>query len=93
MIDKGAVSIETVSEMLDGVIKKFDATFAIAVSGVAGPGGGTAEKPVGTVVVGVQNNCDWKDIQMYHLSGNREEVQAQAMRLSLDLIYKKIKNM
>jgi nicotinamide-nucleotide amidase len=93
MIDKGAVSIETVSEMLDGVIKKFDATFAIAVSGVAGPGGGTAEKPVGTVVVGVQNNCNWKDIQMYHLSGNREEVQAQAMRLSLDLIYKKIKNM
>ena len=46
---KGAVSAEAVSEMLNGVFKKTSADFAIAVSGIAGPTGGTAQKPVGTV--------------------------------------------
>ena len=49
----GAVSVEVVNEMLNGVINKFDANFAIAISGIAGPNGGTKNKPVGTVVIGV----------------------------------------
>jgi nicotinamide-nucleotide amidase len=55
MIKYGVVSVEVVDEMLDGVLKKFNATYAIAVSGVAGPNGGTKDKPVGTVVVGIKN--------------------------------------
>ena len=51
----GAVSTEVVNEMLDGVIKKFDANFAIAISGIAGPNGGTKSKPVGTVVIGISD--------------------------------------
>jgi nicotinamide-nucleotide amidase len=93
MIDNGAVSIETVNEMLDGVLKKFDATFAIAVSGIAGPGGGSIEKPVGTVVIGVKDIFGFKDIQIYHFNGTREEVQKQASKVSLELILKKIKNL
>ena len=93
MINHGAVSIETVSEMLDGVIEKFDATFAIAVSGIAGPGGGSDEKPVGTVVIGIKNIFGHKDVQIYHFNGNREEVQKQASRVGLELILKKIQNL
>ena len=53
-LDKfGAVSKQVVSEMLDGVLRKFEADFAIAISGIAGPNGGTKNKPVGTIVIGI----------------------------------------
>ncbi|HAC71020.1 MAG TPA: CinA family protein, partial [Arcobacter skirrowii] len=54
--DFGAVSKEVVSEMLKGVIKKFDASYGIAISGVAGPNGGTKNKPVGMVVIGISDS-------------------------------------
>jgi nicotinamide-nucleotide amidase len=50
---KGAVSEETVKEMLNGILQKTTADYGIATSGVMGPGGGTEDKPVGTVWVAV----------------------------------------
>ncbi|MCF7809290.1 MAG: competence/damage-inducible protein A [Candidatus Marinimicrobia bacterium] len=52
----GAVSEETVAEMLSGTLERSGSDYAIAVSGVAGPTGGTEEKPVGTVYIGVAGN-------------------------------------
>lgn len=82
----GAVSIQVVDEMLDGVIKKFNANFAIAVSGIAGPNGGTKNKPVGTVVIGINGDILGKDIEICHFDGTRKEVQFQVAKYSLKKI-------
>ncbi len=53
LMNFGAVSEETVTEMLEGLLEKLDTDYGIAVSGIMGPGGGSEEKPVGTVWVAV----------------------------------------
>lgn len=84
----GAVSIEVVSEMLDGITSKFSADYAIAVSGIAGPNGGTKEKPVGTVIIGIKGPNNSKTIDKYSFLGTREEVQIQAAKTGLKKIFK-----
>ncbi|RXJ81738.1 CinA family protein [Arcobacter sp. F2176] len=84
----GAVSKETVKEMLSGVIKKFDANYAIAISGVAGPNGGTKTKPVGHVIIGIMGDDGYQEIDIFQFFGNREEVQFQAAKSSLFKISK-----
>ena len=84
----GAVSSEVVSEMLTGVIKKFDADFAIAISGIAGPTGETEKKPVGTVVIGICDSNAHKIVSTYYFRGSREEVQMQAAKTSFKEISK-----
>ena len=88
----GAVSVEVVNEMLNGVINKFDANFAIAISGIAGPNGGTKNKPVGTVVIGVGDSNNHKIINVYNFIGSREDIQIQAAKVSLKEIFKFIQN-
>jgi nicotinamide-nucleotide amidase len=92
-LDKfGAVSCEVVNEMLDGVINKFDANFAIAISGIAGPNGGSENKPVGTVVIGLSDSNAHKMVNIYAFNGSREEVQMQAAKVSLKEILKFVQN-
>lgn len=69
---KGAVSRETVLEMARGAVKALGTDIAISVSGVAGPGGGTAEKPVGTTWVGlVTPDGEWT--RHFVWDGDREQ--------------------
>jgi nicotinamide-nucleotide amidase len=65
----GAVSEETVTQMVKGVIEKINVDFAVATSGIMGPDGGTKEKPVGTVWIAV---------------GNREKTEAQKLFFRFD---------
>ena len=68
----GAVSSEIVLEMARGAKKIFDVDIAVSVSGIAGPGGGTDEKPVGTTWVGLAaNDGIWS--REFHFDGNREQ--------------------
>ncbi len=71
----GAVSRQCLHQMLDGVLESFDADFAIAVSGVAGPDGGSREKPVGTVYVGVKTRENVIIIKKLRLKGDRQQIQ------------------
>ena len=81
----GAVSGQTVIAMARGVKRLFKTDCAIAVSGVAGPGGGTKEKPVGLVVIAgaVKNIVRVFEIR---IKGNREQVRRKTVEESLKLL-------
>ncbi len=74
----GAVSEQTVKEMLLGAIEISKANYAIAISGIAGPTGGTPNKPVGTVYIGVSSRQNLH-VEHHRFKGDRNYVQYQAM--------------
>jgi len=84
----GVVSIQVVQEMLLGVLEKFDADYAIAVSGIAGPNGGTANKPVGTVAIGIMDINKEERIVVYNFTGDRKKIQLQTAKTALKEILK-----
>jgi nicotinamide-nucleotide amidase len=79
----GAVSEMTVREMVAGALANSAAQVALAVSGIAGPDGGTADKPVGTVWFAWGMEHGVTRAQRYQLSGNRAEVRAEAVQIAL----------
>ena len=79
----GAVSELTVREMVAGALQHSDAQVALAVSGIAGPDGGTADKPVGTVWFAWGIKHGETRAQHYQLTGNRAEVRGQAVHIAL----------
>ncbi|MDR9827136.1 nicotinamide-nucleotide amidase [Vibrio sp. FNV 38] len=83
----GAVSEETVEEMAKGALNRSNATIAVAISGVAGPGGGSEEKPVGTVCFAFMSKDGWKLVETCYFDGNRSEVRLQAVEHVLTKVY------
>ncbi|MBK8814516.1 MAG: CinA family protein [Methylococcaceae bacterium] len=79
----GAVSLDIAQQMLAGVFKNSEADIAIAVTGIAGPDGGSAEKPVGTVYVGRQLKNGLPVVAKLHLSGNRHQIRKETVSLSI----------
>ena len=88
--EKGAVSIETATEMVDGVFKLTDASFAVAISGIAGPTGGTKEKPVGTVAIAVGKREGEIDAGILHFHGPRSVIVDASVNFALGILYKRI---
>jgi PncC family amidohydrolase len=82
----GAVSKETVLEMADGVRKHVQSDIGLSVSGIAGPGGGTPEKPVGLVWIGL-STLDLTKAQSFNFPGNRSEVKQQSAEQALQTLY------
>lgn len=82
----GAVSEGTAMEMAAGAIAHSRAQVAVAVSGIAGPGGGSPEKPVGTVCFAWSLPDGAPQARRLQFAGNREEVRHQAVRVALELL-------
>ncbi len=81
--EHGAVSELTVREMAEGALQHSHAHVAVAVSGIAGPTGGTPEKPVGTVwFAWSMRNGDTR-AQVHHLDGTRSEVRSRSVHIAL----------
>ena len=82
---RGAVSRETVLEMARGARKVLDSDIAVSISGIAGPGGGTSDKPVGTTWVGLVT-ADGEWAKMFQFSGDREQNKASAADAALQML-------
>ncbi len=81
----GAVSEEVVAAMVAGAQRQFGVDAALAVTGIAGPGGGTQEKPVGTVWLAARVGSDARALRRMFL-GDRAEIRARAAQAALDLL-------
>jgi len=81
----GAVSHETVLEMARGAKKIFNVDVAVSISGIAGPSGGSEDKPVGTTWVGlVANDGEWA--REFHFDGDREQNKAASADAALQML-------
>ncbi|OZB60878.1 MAG: damage-inducible protein CinA [Lysobacterales bacterium 14-68-21] len=79
----GAVSEETVLEMVSGALARFGAGAAVAVTGIAGPGGGTEDKPVGTVWIGWKRRGGYAHAKVFHFDGDRDAIRRQTVAAAL----------
>ena len=85
---QGAVSEETVRQMAEGALMHSSADLALAISGVAGPGGGSEEKPVGTVCFAwsARDGRTW--VRCKRFNGNREAVRRKSVAYALEKLLK-----
>jgi nicotinamide-nucleotide amidase len=83
LASEGAVSEVVALQMVDGALRVSGADVAVAVTGLAGPGGGSPEKPVGTVWLGWGLADGWRRTHCYHFSGDRTEVRRQSVVAAL----------
>jgi PncC family amidohydrolase len=88
--EKTEVSVEVVNQMAKSVLEKFDANFAIATTGYAGPAGGTNKNPIGTVFIAIASVVGVV-VNRFVFLGNRQSVVNQASESALSLLYNEIK--
>jgi nicotinamide-nucleotide amidase len=87
--EHGAVSAEVAEAMASGIRKKANSDYGISVTGIAGPSGGTKEKPVGLVFIGYSDRDETKSIKMI-LPGDRYLIRWRASQAALDYLRRKI---
>jgi nicotinamide-nucleotide amidase len=85
LAEHGAVSTETAAAMAEGARMRLGAGVAVAVTGIAGPGGGSEEKPVGLVFISVASR-DGTKVRRFELPGDRESVRARTAALALHML-------
>jgi nicotinamide-nucleotide amidase len=87
LIDRvGAVSVEVAEALADGAIERFGADIGIGITGIAGPDGGTPEKPVGTVCFSVATRDGERITRRTLLPGNRADIRDRSTTVSLHLL-------
>ena len=83
----GAVSRQVVGQMAQGVLKLSGSHFSLAVSGIAGPGGGSSEKPVGTIWGAIASRGEESIIWNFHSSGTRDEIIERSVDILLSTFW------
>ncbi|AGF76969.1 competence/damage-inducible protein CinA-like protein [Desulfocapsa sulfexigens DSM 10523] len=81
----GAVSKEVATAMVEGMRKQSSADISLSVTGIAGPDGGSVEKPVGTVFIGIADQEDTR-VERFLFTGNRYEIQQLTAQTALDIV-------
>lgn len=74
----GAVSSEVAKQMAEEAVKAFEVSIAVSITGVAGPSGGTPQKPVGTVFIALAGSRSEAKVFEHHFDGNRKQIQLQS---------------
>jgi len=93
LVDKhGAVSAEVACAMADGAVARSRARHAVAVTGIAGPGGGSAAKPVGTVWIAVAAPSRATRATLLHARGDRSAIRAAAVERALGLLLESVES-
>ena len=82
----GAVSSQTAKQMCEGARLKSGADIALSVTGIAGPSGGSAQKPVGLVYIGICGDFG-TDTKKYLFSGTRDEIRSQTAEKAIQIIH------
>ncbi len=82
----GAVSFECAAAMAEGALAVSNADYVVAVSGIAGPGGGTEEKPVGTIYTAILSKYNGGWAQKFFIEGERNSVREQSAVLALQIL-------
>ena len=85
LVNQGAVSSDTAQEMAEGIRKISNVDIGLATTGIAGPGGGTKEKPVGLVYISLSNNKE-TIIQKACFQGTRKEIKDSTFIKSLEML-------
>ncbi|ARC83378.1 hypothetical protein U732_2292 [Clostridium argentinense CDC 2741] len=85
----GAVSSETAEEMVSGITKTSGADIGISITGIAGPSGGTEEKPIGLVYIGLSIKGEII-IKKLNLAGNRQKIRERATNIALNLLRREL---
>jgi nicotinamide-nucleotide amidase len=83
----GAVSREVAGAMARGALERSGAHWALSVTGIAGPDGGTATKPVGTVYIGLASRAGALDVRRFAMIGSREDVRAWSVTAALAMLH------
>ncbi|QCX32762.1 competence/damage-inducible protein A [Caloramator sp. E03] len=87
----GAVSSQVAAEMALGIAKASNTRIGISTTGIAGPGGGSDEKPVGLVYIGLSIDGNVKTIK-YNFSGDRQKIRERAAMYAIDFLRRELKN-
>lgn len=90
LLEKGAVSTECARAMVEGIRQRAKTDLAVAVTGIAGPGGGSADKPCGTVFIALAS-AQGTEVRECHFSGDRQQVRTKTAFTALDWLRRHLK--
>jgi nicotinamide-nucleotide amidase len=89
LLEHGAVSAPVAEAMADGIRRRANTDFGLSITGVAGPGGGSEEKPVGTVFIGISSEDGTKH-RKFKLPGDRNLIRWRASQAALEMLRRKL---